>query len=228
MSLNKNETMMWALDGEAKSTQIDYDAVNGSATSTTTSGESYMDYIDPRIPSWLCLVLLIVGLFGNLVSMWVFYQKSMRKNSTFVYLAFLCWVDSCVLLFGLGDFIVILYFKMILRNQSLVLCRLHTFFTYMFTHLSSFILASVSIDRAIATNLFNFAKFYCKPKTAVRVIILNCVLAVMINFHCLLYLGYKQTIYEEKIVYHTTSSTHADDQVHDTLIIFLLIITAVN
>lgn len=68
-----------------------------------------------------------------------------------------------------------------------------SFLIYSFTHLSSFILASVSIDRAIATNLINFSKIYCKPNTAVKIIIFNITLAVFINFHNLLFLGYYDT-----------------------------------
>mgnify|MGYP003385304060 CR=1 FL=1 len=152
---------------------------------------SYEDYFDPRLPKWPSLVLFILGLFGNLLSVWVFIQRQMRKHSTFVYLAFLCFVDLYVLLFGLGDLILISYTGIILRNKSLIVCRLHTFLTYTFTQLSSFILASVSIDRAIATNAINFAKSFCKPRVAHRVILANCCLAVALNFHSLLFLGYE-------------------------------------
>lgn len=171
--------------------------IEESSTSNWTSeqgiGEkvSYEDYFDPRLPKWLSIVLLVIGLFGNLLSVWVFAQRQMRKHSTFVYLAFLCFVDLYVLLFGLGDVILISHVGLILRNKSLLVCRLHTFFTYTFTHLSSFILASVSIDRAIATNVINFAKSYCKPRVAHRVIFINVILAMTINFHTLVFLGYE-------------------------------------
>lgn len=163
---------------------------------TYTTGEntyekvSYDDYFDHRVPKWLSVVLLLIGLFGNLLSVWVFAQRQMRKHSTFVYLAFLCFVDLYVLLFGLGDVILISYTGLVLRNKSLVICRLHTFLTYTFTQLSSFILASVSVDRAIATNAINFAKSYCKPRVAHRVIAACCALAILLNFHSLLFLGY--------------------------------------
>lgn len=184
--------------------------IEESSTSNWTSeqqgiGEkvSYEDYFDPRLPKWLSIVLLVIGLFGNLLSVWVFAQRQMRKHSTFVYLAFLCFVDLYVLLFGLGDVILISHVGLILRNKSLLVCRLHTFFTYTFTHLSSFILASVSIDRAIATNVINFAKSYCKPRVAHRVIFINVILAMTINFHTLVFLGYEDQSASSNLIFLT-------------------------
>jgi hypothetical protein len=155
--------------------------------------ESYDDYYDPRFPHFLSPTLLVVGLFGNMLSVWVFSRPAMRKNSTFIYLLFLCIVDMLVLLFGLGDIVAFSYTRFVVREQSMFICRTHTFLTYMFTHLSSFILASVSIERAIATNLITFAKGYCKPRTAYRVLALNLLLACVPNSHYLIFLGYEQS-----------------------------------
>jgi hypothetical protein len=84
------------------------------------------------------------------------------------------------------------YFGFIIRQISLTVCRTHTFFTISFTHMSSFILASVSVERAIATNFINFAKDYCKPRVAYRILALNFLLASIINFHYLCFLGYDE------------------------------------
>ena len=154
-----------------------------------TDSESYEDYIDSRVPRWISLVLFFIGIFGNLASFIVFNR--MKKNSTFIYLSILCIVDVFVLFFGLGDIILLWYFRFVIRNQSLFLCRIHTFFTFACTHLSSFILASVSIDRAIATNAINLAKKYCNPSTAFKVTIINIIFAIIINFHSLIFLGYE-------------------------------------
>jgi hypothetical protein len=153
--------------------------------------ESYEDYFDPLFPRWIALVIFIIGILGNFVSILVFFQKKMQKNSTFVYLSYLCVVDLLVILLGLGDILFMTYFHVIIRNRSALICRFHTFLIYASTHLSSFILASVSVDRAIASNWFNFARTYCKPKNAYRVLIVNFLLVVLINFHSLLFLGHE-------------------------------------
>ena len=153
------------------------------------SNDRYEHVIGNVFPSWISVALLAIGVFGNSLSLLVFSQKSMRKNSTFVYLAVLSVIDIFVIILGLSDIILHSDYKFIIRNQSLVICRLHTFLSYTLTHLSSFILAIVSIDRAIATNFIIYARNFCKPVTAYKVICLACCLAVSINFHSLVFLG---------------------------------------
>lgn len=152
---------------------------------------SFEDYFDPNFPRWISIILLIVGLFGNSLCLVIFSHKSMRKHSTFIYLAFLSIVDLTVLTLGLGDIILISYFQLVIRNKSYIICRMLSFLIYSSTHLSSFIIASVSIDRAIATNFINFSKSYCTPKTAYKIIFLNIVLVAVINFHSLIFIGYE-------------------------------------
>jgi hypothetical protein len=215
-SNDKNESLLYESLSKTTTTTTTSDSLlfSLSLSSPTpsigisSSPETYEDYFDPRFPRWLALVLLVVGLFGNSLSLIVFTRDiNMRRNSTFIYLAFLCVVDLFVLVLGLGDIVLISYYKFILRNKSFFMCRLHTFLTYSFTHLSSFILASVSIDRAIATNLINFAKIYCKPNMALKIIAINCLLAVLINFHTLLFLGFKDN---DDVSPSTTSPSSTD------------------
>ena len=186
--------------------------VSMATAASVTADESYEDYFDPRFPRWVSVVLLILGLIGNTLSLIIFLGKHMKKNSTFIYLAFLSVVDLFVLSFGLGDIIMISYFKFVVRNHSFLVCRVHTFLTYASTHLSSFILASVSIDRAIATNLINFAKKYCKTEMANKIILLNCVVVIAINFHSLLFLGYEVPVSPSPVIY--SNNTSNDDMLN--------------
>lgn len=171
--------------------------------------ESYTDYFDPRFPKWLFLILIVIGISGNLLSLIVFLSSSMKNNSIFTYLAALSIVDLFVIIFGLGDLILISYFRVILRNHSIVSCRLHTFVTYFFSHLSSFILASVSIDRAISLNLANLSRIFCIPKTAHKIIFINAIIVFLVNFHTLILLGsYDQIHYNNSTELTNTSQTH--------------------
>ena len=121
-------------------------------TNNIQTEDADMEYFHPKFPRFLTIIFLVIGNFGNILSLIVFLSKSMRNNSVFTYFAFLSIVDFFVITFGLGDAILLSYFKIVIRNESIILCRLHSFLTYVFAHLSSFILASVSIDRAIALN----------------------------------------------------------------------------
>ena len=86
----------------------------------TTSGgdELFINQFDPRFPKWICIFLLVTGFVGNILCLVVFGQKHMRKNSTFIYLAFLSVVDLIVLLLGLGDIILTTYFQVSLFEEK--------------------------------------------------------------------------------------------------------------
>ncbi len=73
---------------------------NENFTESLLTKITYDDYFDPRFPRILSVILLFIGLFGNLISICVFLQKPMRNNSTFIYLLFLCIVDLFVILLG--------------------------------------------------------------------------------------------------------------------------------
>jgi hypothetical protein len=85
-----------------------------TTTKTTTQQESYLEIFDPKFPRWLTIFIFVVGIFGNSLSLAVFRQDNMKKHSTFVYLSFLSIVDILVLIFGLGDVIIVTYLKVIL------------------------------------------------------------------------------------------------------------------
>ena len=98
-----------------------------------------------------------------------------------------------MIFFLYGDLVPFTYFEFVICHVSIFMCRTHSFFIhfYTFTRLSSFIFASVSIERAIATNLIIFAKDYCKQKIAYRISLLNFLLATLFNSHYLYFLGYE-------------------------------------
>jgi hypothetical protein len=188
-SIESYETPGDIVSAVASSTQSILSVVASTTPALSNeNNDAFIDYFDPRFPRWISIFLFIVGLFGNTLCLVVFMQKNMRKNSTFIYLAFLSVVDLMVLLLGLGDIILISYFHFNVRAKSIYLCRFVSFLIYGSTHLSSFILASVSIDRAIATNFINYAKEYCKPVMAYKIILINIAIASFLDFHNLFFL----------------------------------------
>ncbi|CAF1249782.1 unnamed protein product, partial [Didymodactylos carnosus] len=139
----------------------------------------------------------------NSLSFVVFTQKQLRTYSTFRYLAYLAIIDLCVLYCGLGHIILRDYFKFDIRTSHLVMCKLHTFLTYITTQLSSWILALVSIDRAVACSLMQ--KRFCKAQSADRIFVGMCLAVAIINSHILFFMGEKRTIYTLQST--TTSSS---------------------
>jgi hypothetical protein len=152
------------------------------------------DIYDPRLTRPFALICLFIGSIGNSLSFIVFTQKPLRTHSTFRYLAYLSIVDLIVLYLGLGHLLLRDYFLFDIREQSLWLCKCHTFLTYLTTHLSSWILTIVSIDRAIACTVIQLNKRFCRPKSADRVFLFMFLMISLLNCHILLFMGSKQTI----------------------------------
>ncbi|CAF2808374.1 unnamed protein product [Rotaria sp. Silwood2] len=163
-------------------------------TLLTETAFSISDIYDPRITRPFALICLFIGSIGNSLSFIVFTQKQLRTHSTFRYLAYLSIVDLIVLYLGLGNIILRDYFLFDIREQNLFLCKFHTFLTYVTTHLSSWILTIVSIDRAIACTIVQLNKRFCRPKSADRIFLAMCLTVLLINSHILLFMGSKQRI----------------------------------
>lgn len=170
---------------------------------------------DPRITLPFALVGLFVGSIGNCLSFIVFTQKQLRKYSTFRYLAYLSIVDLIVLYLGLGNIILRDYFVFDIRGKNLFSCKFHTFFTYVSTQLSSWILTLVSIDRAIACTVIRLNKRLCRPRSADRIFIIVVFLICLINSHILFFMGSKET---KVIVSNDNASTirHVITCTHNT------------
>lgn len=179
------------------------------------------DIYDPRVTRPFAIICLFIGSIGNSLSFIVFTQKQLRVHSTFRYLAYLSVVDLIVLYLGLGNLLLRDYFHFNIREYTLWLCRSHTYLTYVSTHLSSWILTLVSIDRAVACTVIKLNKSFCRPKSADRIFFLICMVNLLINSHILLFMGSKETtttlsnngtgqdIYQEKIICtHNTSELY--------------------
>ena len=104
----------------------------------------------PYLTTYIIITLIIlIGIIGNILNIIVFSQKTMRQKSTFRFLFYLSIVDLLVLIICTTDFLLTITDYLVIRLESDFICRLHTFLTYFLTHMSSFILMIVSIDRAL-------------------------------------------------------------------------------
>jgi hypothetical protein len=177
------------------------------SNNTQTSSGAIIGF-DPHLVRYGSIFLLIVGTFGNIVSYIIFSYGTLRKSSTFRYLALLSLMDLLVLYSGLLDLFLTIEYggTFSLRNLNSVSCRLHTFITYWSQHSSSWILSFISVDRAIATNFIKFARKFCTPRTADYVVGIILLLTALLNCHELIFLRLQDSHPIEYRHDHTTLS----------------------
>lgn len=146
--------------------------------------------VDPLLVRYGSIFLLIVGTFGNVLSFIIFSHGTLRKSSTFRYLALVSLMDLLVLYSGLLDLFLTVEYggAFSLRNVHPITCRLHTFITYWSQHCSSWILSFISVDRAIATNCIQFARKFCTPRSADYIVAGILVAMALLNCHELAFL----------------------------------------
>ena len=91
--------------------------------------------------------IILIGLFGNIMNLKVLANKEIRKMSTFRFLLYLSIIDIMVLTICAVDSVMTYGFNIEVRQMSSFICKIHTFFTYFLTHMSSIVLMCVSIER---------------------------------------------------------------------------------
>ena len=121
----------------------------------------------------LLAIIMIVGVFGNLLNIIVFSKKTMRKVSTFRFLLYLSIGDLLVLFVCVTDALLRFGYQYELRLSSTFVCRLHTFFTYFLTHFSSTLLMVISIDRALVVTNRTLTSLFCCKKNKKYITSLN-------------------------------------------------------
>ena len=102
-----------------------------------------------KIKSIILIIIITIGLIGNSLNLIIFGKKNMRKISTFKFLFCLSANNLLVLAIGATDVLINNIFQFEIRTYSMELCKLHTYFTYVVTHIGSIILIVVNIERTI-------------------------------------------------------------------------------
>ncbi|XP_053404943.1 trissin receptor-like [Mercenaria mercenaria] len=145
------------------------------------------DIVEYRIQGYLNLyvppVLVLVGLFGNLLSLCVLLNKSMIRHSTNVFLAALAFADSFVLTAGLiRQWLGELTGVNILLESS-YFCKIVSLVAYGSSNFSVWLIIAVTIIRYIAVSRPYKASRYCNRKRATRVILSLAVIVIIVNLH---------------------------------------------
>lgn len=130
--------------------------------------------------------ILILGTFGNVISIKIFTKDSMKKYSTFRYLTLLSIIDLCTLYTGCGQILLDVFFNIDIRLLNNFVCKLQSFLVYFFTHFSSMLLAVMSIDRTLSI-MSRRANKRSTPETALKAFYLLGLMLAAINFHFILF-----------------------------------------
>ena len=131
---------------------------------TIRSVESYWTYIvGMGVNRYVLPVIVVVGVFGNLVSMTIMFQRQNRQSSFSVYLGVLAISDTCVL-FGSAYYWVMIEIQR--RTFTDIECKIFMWTLHTFQQSGCYLIVSVTIDRLVAVRFPFRAAGWCRARRA--------------------------------------------------------------
>ena len=92
------------------------------------------------------IVILCLGILGNLINVIVFSLKDMKKSFTFVLISRLSLIDMIILVVCLTEMLFELYFNEDVRIFSVFLCKIDIFLVHFLLHLRNIIFMTIAIE----------------------------------------------------------------------------------
>lgn len=175
--------------GSEGNSSLQPNSISNGSFSSTESDLLHIETLEQASAYlWICVspIFLFVGIFGNILNLFVLRRMRFEKNPTLILLVLLSVTDMTVLLVGLPRYWAREAFNFDLRTVSQFSCKFSLFLIYTSMQLSSWILVMVSIIRMIKTVLpLHFPKNkmrVTRRNTLVAFAIVVLVLCI-INFH---------------------------------------------
>ena len=94
-------------------------------------------------------VILVIGICGNGLNLYIFTCTRLKGLTTFRILAYLSFVDIFFIGIGIPHIITIIYQNYDFRSSSDIICSAHSFLIIYLSHLSSNIQAAVGVIRCV-------------------------------------------------------------------------------
>ena len=142
-------------------------------------------------------LFLVIGVIGNVTSIFVLSRRRMCYTTTSVYLRFLAVTDSAVLLASVLRGIIRNYVSFDIRDLNMVLCKTHRWFGSGSASLSTWFVCAITFDRLILLKYPIWAKCHCTRRLALIVGVILSLLTFAIHSHFIFLMELKTVHYSE-------------------------------
>lgn len=129
--------------------------------------------------------LFILGTFGNVMTIIILRRLVGKPTALPVYLTTLALSDTCVLYFGLFRRWLMYIFEVDIRLFHPALCKTHTWLVYSVILMSAWLLAVMTMERAISVWLPHHVTLLCTRRRAVFSVVCILVFSLTVNSHFL-------------------------------------------
>lgn len=135
-------------------------------------------------------LLILLGTFGNILSILVISRSRFNKSSSSTYLLGLAVADLSVIYFGLLPYWVYYTFGLDIKHLSAFMCKVNWWFIYVTGDCSVYILTAITTERLLSTLYPYKSKLLCTKKLAKTVVVVVFTNALLINSHVLYGFGF--------------------------------------
>ncbi|XP_046344703.1 growth hormone secretagogue receptor type 1-like [Haliotis rufescens] len=152
--------------------------------------EDFTQYnVSVAIWTYIPPILIVIGTTGNILSIAVLSQTSMKLSTTSLYLRVLAVVDIVVLYTGLLRQWLLYLLDLDVRWMTESGCKIHTWIVYVVVHSSAWLLVAVTLERVLSVMFPHTVKMKCTRKAAYAIIAGILVLFLLLNAHYLYGIG---------------------------------------
>ena len=166
--------------------------------------QDYMKYEAYRIHHALSLyvppLLLTIGIIGNILSFYILRHKTMKRQTTNLFLAILSIADSQVLFIGLFRQWIGQLTGTDIQTQTDFLCRTVTVVAYTSSHFSVWLIVSVTVERYIVVCHALRASRICNMQRSRKLVISLAFLLLIINGHFFFTIGLKMEKFQGQMI----------------------------
>lgn len=138
------------------------------------------------------ILLIILGTISNILSFYICLK--LRKNQTFIFLAFLSIVNILVIYHWNADYIMRYIFNIDWLNYSIFVCKFFNFIQYSASQSSAWILVLVSVEQLLRVKIKLWRSKYFPRKFALFTVSALVLLFFLINSNVLFFLGYQEMV----------------------------------
>jgi hypothetical protein len=141
------------------------------------------------LSSWLLLVglplIIVVGSVGNVLSIVVLRRRVMQMSAASFYLIVLAFSDLSILYFSALKTWIRMVFGFELLHTSDVACKLLKYIFFTSSHLSSWLVVAITVERLVVVRFPFKASRFCSYRQSVRITCVICAVIMLLNVNVL-------------------------------------------
>ncbi len=180
-----------------------------------------------KIPIYLhqyvATVLYIIGNIGNLLSIFIFFKRSWRKNVCVFYFVICLFTNIIFVNSTLLGAIFALGFNINVQNSSIVLCKLFYYVSYFCSTYLPTVLIFASIDRLLISSQNVDTRLYSSKRLAYVTISTSAFIWIIFCLHILIKVNIQEISPTMFICYYDLSTFYLDFFLYSTLVFSVFI-----